>query len=81
MNDNKELNKRSLNAKEISDQEYRKYEKIVKQNIDFDLLMNNSNPELVAEIVQIILDIVCSTKEKFRVNGCDTSASIIKSRF
>ena len=81
LNDNKELNKRSLNAKEISDQEYRKYEKIVKQNIDFDLLMNNSNPELVAEIVQIILDIVCSTKEKFRVNGCDTSASIIKSRF
>ncbi|MBP2028212.1 transposase [Acetoanaerobium pronyense] len=69
------------NDKKILDKEYKNYEKIIKENIEYDLLVSKNDADLVEEITQIIIDTVSSAKEKFRVNGSYTSNRIIKSRF
>ena len=58
------------------------YEKLVKDNLEFDYLLINhaSDKDRLEEIVQIILDAVCSSSSTLRVNGESMPQSVVKSR-
>ena len=54
------------------------YLEIIKSNIEYDCF---SEKERVDELVEIMLDVICSGKEHIRVNGADVPQSMVKSRF
>ncbi len=73
----------NLNLSIISDgidviDERSTYLEIIKSNIEYDCF---SEKERVDELVEIILDVICSEKEYIRVNGENVSQEIVKSRF
>ena len=51
---------------------------IIKSNIEYDCF---SEKERVDELVEIMLDVICSEKEYIRVNGENVLQEIVKSRF
>lgn len=59
------------------------YEELIKENIGFDYLIRNYHydRDRLQEIVDIILDVVCSCAETIRINGEDTPVAVIKSRY
>ena len=73
----------NLNLSIISDgidviDERSTYLEIIKSNIEYDYF---SEKERVDELVEIMLDVICSEKEYIRVNGENVSQEIVKSRF
>ena len=62
---------------------YRVYEEIIKDNIDYDILMEGSRTdrERLDEIVDIILETVCTARKKIRIAGDDYPAELVKSKF
>ena len=73
----------NLNLSIISDgidviDERTSYLEIIKSNIEYDCF---SEKERVDELVEIMLDVICSEKEYIRVNGENVSQEIVKSRF
>ena len=73
----------NLNLSIISDgidviDERSSYLEIIKSNIEYDCF---SEKERVDELVEIMLDVICSEKEYIRVNGENVSQEIVKSRF
>lgn len=54
------------------------YLEIIKKNIEYDY---QTEKEKINEIVEIMLDVICSTKDTIRVNGEDIPHEIVKSRF
>ena len=73
----------NLNLSIISDgideiDERSTYLEIIKSNIEYDCF---SEKERVDELVEIMLDVICSEKEYIRVNGENVSQEIVKSRF
>ena len=54
------------------------YLEIIRENIDYDCF---AEKEKVDELVEIMVDVVCSTKDKVRVNGEDLPTEIVKNRF
>ena len=63
--------------------ERRTYEAIIKENLDFDLLCesNRYEQERLREIVDIMLDAICSQSPTIRINGEDMPQQVVKSRF
>lgn len=59
------------------------YEELIKENIGFDYLIRNYHydRDRLQEIVDIILDVVCSCAETIRINGEDIPVAVIKSRY
>lgn len=59
------------------------YEELIKENIGFDHLIRNYHydRDRLQEIVDIILDVVCSCAETIRINGEDIPVAVIKSRY
>ena len=73
----------NLNLSIISDgidviDERTSYLEIIKSNIEYDCF---SEKERVDELVEIMLDVICSEKEYIRVNGENVLQEIVKSRF
>lgn len=64
-------------------EERRTYEAIIKDNLDFDLLCedNRYEQERLQEIVDIMLDAICSQSPTIRINGEDMPQQVVKSRF
>ena len=64
-------------------EERRTYEAIIKENLDFDLLCedNRYEQERLQEIVDIMLDAICSQSPTIRINGEDMPQQVVKSRF
>ena len=63
--------------------QYALYEKIIKENIEYDyLLMDNSirQDELI-EIVDLIVEIVAVERKKVRINGTDFPYQVVKGKF
>lgn len=54
------------------------YLEIIKENIEYEY---RTEKEKINEIVEIILDVICSTKATIRVNGEDMPHEVVKSRF
>ncbi len=57
------------------------YREIIKENIAYNILiMDYVNHDDIDEIVEIMLDTVCSTKPFIRVEGEDRPANVVKAR-
>ena len=64
----------------ISREEYRE---IIMENIAYDVILNDYPYErdTVTEILEIIIDTVCTTKSTIRISGDDKPAEVVKSQF
>ena len=70
------------NGKEKNDA-YRIYEEIIKDNIEYDILIQNNRyeKERIDEIVDLILETVCSARKTIRIAGDDYPAELVKAKF
>jgi len=57
------------------------YRDIIKDNIEYDILCTRYDPERMMEILELILETVCSTRKTIRIGGEDFPAEVVKSRF
>ena len=62
---------------------YRVYEEIIKDNIEYDILLQDMkfDHDRLNEIVDIILETVCTSRKKIRIAGDDYPAELVKSKF
>ena len=78
------MNHPSINLDRMDGMDERSaYEELIKDNISFDNLLRNYryDHDRLQEIVDIILDVVCSCAQTIRINGEDIPVSVIKSRY
>ena len=63
--------------------ERNRYEEIIRQNLDYDILCQDPkfDKDRFREIMDIMLDAVCSTAPTIRINGDDMPQQVVKSRF
>ena len=57
------------------------YRDIIQDNIDYEIISQTSDGERISEIVEIMLDAVCTNKPTVRINGEDIPKEAVKSRF
>ena len=57
------------------------YRDIIKDNIEYDHLCSNYEPERVTEILELILETVCTSRKTIRIGDEDFPAEVVKSRF
>ena len=59
------------------------YREIIKDNIDYDILLQDMkfDHDRLNEIVDIILETVCTSRKKIRIAGDDSPAELVKSKF
>ena len=59
------------------------YREIIKDNIDYDILMegNRTDREQLDEILDIILETVCTSRKQIRIAGDDYPAELVKAKF
>lgn len=82
--DTDSMNYPSINLDRMDGTDERsEYEELIKENIGFDYLIRNYHydRDRLQEIVDIILDVVCSCAETIRINGEDIPVAVIKSRY
>ena len=61
---------------------YRVYEEIIKDNIDYDILIQDmADRDRLDEIVDLILETVCTRRKTIRIAGDDYPAELVKSKF
>ena len=62
---------------------YRVYEEIIKDNIDYDILLQDKriDKDRLNEIVDLILETVCTARKQIRIAGDDYPAELVKSKF
>ena len=61
--------------------ERKTYEKCIKDNIEYDILIERYRKEWLDEIIEIMVDVVCSKEPYIRVNKQNYPHEIVKSRF
>ncbi len=63
--------------------ERNRYEEIIRQNLDYDILCQEPkfDKDRFQEMIDIMLDAVCSTAPTIRINGEDMPQQVVKSRF
>lgn len=77
-------NYQSINLDGIDGMDMRsRYEELIRDNLELDILAQNSRLDMdrINEMVEIMLDVVCSTKPTIRINGEDMPQQVVKSRF
>ena len=57
------------------------YRNILHENIEYDILCEQKDKELLDEIVEIILECICSSKETICIGKEDIPKEVVKSRF
>ena len=62
---------------------YSVYEEIIKDNIEYNILLQDMkfDHDRLNEIVDIILETVCTSRKKIRIAGDDYPAELVKSKF
>ena len=62
---------------------YRVYEEIIKDNIEYDILIQDPHvdKDRLDEIVDLILETVCTARKTLRIAGDDYPAELVKSKF
>ena len=62
---------------------YSVYEEIIKDNIEYDILMQNNrlDKDLINEIVTLMLETVCTKRKTIRIAGDDYPAELVKAKF
>lgn len=59
----------------------RQYREIIEDNIEFGILCQCPGGDRLEEIVEIMLDAICSSSKTIRINGEDMPQELVKSRF
>ena len=59
------------------------YREIILENIDYDILIQDEklNRDRLDELVELMVDTVCSNREMIRIAGDDYPAEVVRSRF
>jgi hypothetical protein len=57
------------------------YRQIIHNNIDYDIISQSGDTDRLDEIVEIILDCVCTSKDTVRIAKEDIPREVVKSRF
>ena len=59
------------------------YREIISENIDYDILTQDEklDRDRLDELVELMVDTVCSNREMIRIAGDDYPAEVVKSRF
>nr|WP_235397181.1 DUF6017 domain-containing protein [Pseudoflavonifractor phocaeensis] len=59
------------------------YEELIRENLEIDILSQDSRYDIarVNEMVEIMLDAICSQSPTIRINGADIPHEVVKSRF
>ena len=62
--------------------ERERYEEIIRENLEVDILSQDSRYDIdrVNEIIEVMLDAICSTSPTLRVNNADMPKEVVKSR-
>ena len=71
---------------EVSDsmrwiEERKTYEELIKNNIEYDIIVNQYEKQWLDEIVAIMVDVVCSKEPYIRINKQEYPQEIVKNRF
>ena len=77
-------NYQSINLDGMDEMEERaRYEEIIKDNLELEILSHDKrfDTDRVNEMVEIMLDVICSTRPTIRINGEDMPQQVVKSRF
>jgi len=77
-------NYQSINLDGIDEMDMRaQYEEIIRDNLELDILSQDNRFDIdrVNEMVEIMLDAICSTRPTIRINGEDMPQQVVKSRF
>ena len=61
--------------------ERERYREIIEENIEYEIMKDRPDGDRLGEIVEIMLDAVCSTAQTIRINGEDMPQQVVKSRF
>lgn len=61
--------------------ERKTYEQLIKDNIDYDIIVNEYGAAWLDEIVALMVDVVCSKEPYIRINKQDYPQEVVKSRF
>ena len=59
----------------------RQYERLIKKNIDYDIISERYSKAWLDEIVAIMVDVVCSDEPTIRINKQEYPHEVVKSRF
>lgn len=62
-------------------EERQQYERLIKKNIDYDIIVNDYGADWLDEIVSLMVDVVCSREPTIRINRQDYPQEAVKSRF
>ena len=59
------------------------YRELILENIEYDILVQNErlDRDRLDELVELMVDTVCSHREMIRIAGDDNPAEVVKSRF
>ena len=57
------------------------YRDIIHENIDYDILVCDNDPDEVEEIAELMTETVCSNRKSVRISGADFPIDRVKSRF
>ena len=68
--------------KETTVRDIDEYRELIKENIDYDILLSDMpyDHDRLEEILELIVETVCSTKKYIRVAGMDYPAEVVRSR-
>ena len=61
--------------------ERERYREIIEENIEYEIMKDRPDGDRLSEIIEIMLDAVCSTAPTIRINGEDMPQQVVKSRF
>lgn len=64
----------------IESSQREKYLELIREKLKYDLIPR-AKRERIDEIIEIMLDVICTKKDIIRVNGNDVPAEVVKSRF
>ena len=69
--------------KDLSSTEGESYRELILENIEYDILIQNErlDRDRLDELVELMVDTVCSHREMIRIAGDDYPAEVVKSRF
>lgn len=64
-------------------EEYNTYERIIKENLDYDILIHDQHYDRrdIDEIISLMVDVMTSHKGTVRISGDDKPIEVVKSRF
>ena len=64
-------------------EEYNTYERIIKENLDYDILIHDQHYDRrdIDEIISLMVDVMISHKGTVRISGDDKPIEVVKSRF